>query len=87
MRFGRSFSFVFATLLFILFQVEATPSQLPPRTRSLSLKRLPQRSDLPPSVVSATVHDMLFERDVVIDYTPISFCNNVSIVATADMRG
>lgn len=51
MRSSGSFSFLLAALLFALAQVEGAPVTQPPCMVTMPLKRLPQRSDIHPSIL------------------------------------
>jgi len=51
MHLALSFSVLLTTLLLALAQVEALPTTRSPRTVTLALKRLPQRSDVHPSIL------------------------------------
>lgn len=51
MQLGYSFSFLLTAFLFALAQVEAVPVKRSPKMVTLPLKRLPQRSDLPPAIL------------------------------------
>ena len=88
MQLGFSLSLLLTTLLFALAQVEAAPVRRSPSIVTLPLKRLPQQSDVHPTVVSRIL-DFLFlpERNHGIDFASPSFCNGISTVATAVMRG
>lgn len=50
MQLGYSFSFLLVVFLFALAEVEAVPVKRSPKMVTLQLKRLPQRSDLPPAI-------------------------------------
>ena len=78
------FSFLLTALLFALAQVEAAPVKRSSRMVTLSLKRLPQSSDVPPNIVSATLAFVLKEDHHL--SRPTSFYNSTSTVATVAMR-
>ena len=86
MQLDFSFSFLLTALLCALAQVEAAPVKRSPRVVTLPLKRLPQRTDVHPTVVSSTL-DISLEMNSVIDSASPSFCNSISTAATAVWRG
>lgn len=59
MQLGVSFSLLLTTLLFAVAQVESFPVKRSPRLATLPLKRLPQRRDVHPSIVSFPVDALL----------------------------
>ena len=85
MQLSVSFSYLLTTLLFALAQVEAIPTKRSPGTVTLPLKRLPQPSDVHPSIVSSIL-DVPLEMNCGVDTTSPSFFNNTSTVATAVTR-
>ena len=85
MQLSVSFSYLLVTLLFALARVEATPTKRSPGTMTLPLKRLPQPSDVHPSIVSSIL-DIPLEMNCDVDTTSPSFCNSASTVSTAVTR-
>ena len=62
MKLCVSFSALLATLLFAVAQVESFPVKRSPRLATLPLKRLPQRRDVHPSIVSFAADAFLNTR-------------------------
>jgi len=86
MQLSHSFSFLLTGLLFVFAQVEASPTKREPGIVTLPLKRLPQSTDVHPSIVRLTLSVHPLQGIVVlITLPPPSCCNSTSIVATAVM--
>ena len=84
MQLSHSFSFLLTALLLSFAQVEASPTKRDAGIVTLPLKRLPQSTDVHPSIVCLTLDSFLIMN--CFTDRPLSCCNSTSTVATAVMH-